>query len=170
MIELLVNFKEIWAKSRAIAAICFPDGMKRIYIFYGIGLGVLLIVLKLIEYQFLVRMHIFEIYGGLIAALFMGIGIWAGLKLTKKAPPQIIVQAPASFDENKIRELGISKRELEVLELITQGLTNQEIADKLFVSLNTIKTHSARLFEKLEVNSRTKAINKAKELGLMRVN
>lgn len=144
--------------------------MKITYIFYGIGLGVLLLVLKLIEYQFLVRLHIFELYGGLIAALFMGVGIWAGLKLTKKTPAHIIVQAPPAFDVEKFRALGITQREQEVLELITLGLTNQEIADRLFVSLNTVKTHSARLFEKLDVNSRTKAIHRAKELGLLRVN
>ena len=144
--------------------------MKRIYIYYGIGLGILLVVLRLIEYQFLVRAHIFEIYGGLIALIFMGVGIWAGLRLTKRKSTPIFIQKPVEFDENKIKELGISRRESEVLELISQGLSNQEIADKLFVSLNTVKTHSARLFEKLEVNSRTKAINKAKELGLIRVN
>ena len=144
--------------------------MKRIYIYYGIGLGILLVVLRLIEYQFLVRAHIFEIYGGLIALIFMGLGIWAGLKFTKRKTTTIFVQKPVEFDENKIKDLGISKRESEVLELISQGLSNQEIADKLFVSLNTVKTHSARLFEKLEVNSRTKAIHKAKELGLIRVN
>jgi len=144
--------------------------MRKTYFLYGLGLGFLLIVLKLIEYQFLVRMHIFEIYGGLIAALFMGIGIWAGLKFTRQSPAPMSVQAVPTFDEAKIKELGISKRELEVLELITQGLTNQEIADKLFVSPNTIKTHSARLFEKLDVNSRTKAIHRAKELGILRVN
>ena len=144
--------------------------MKRIYIYYGIGLGILLVVLRLIEYQSLVRAHIFEIYGGLIALIFMGLGIWAGLKLTKRKTTTIFVQTPVEFDENKIKELGISKRESEVLELISQGLSNQEIADKLFVSLNTVKTHSARLFEKLEVNSRTKAIHKAKEMGLIRVN
>ena len=144
--------------------------MKRIYIYYGIGLGILLVVLRLIEYQFLVRGHIFEIYGGLIALILMGVGIWAGLRLTKRKSTPIFIQKPVEFDENKIKELGISRRESEVLELISQGLSNQEIADKLFVSLNTVKTHSARLFEKLEVNSRTKAINKAKELGLIRVN
>ena len=144
--------------------------MKRIYIYYGIGLGILLVILRLIEYQFLVRAHIFEIYGGLIALIFMGLGIWAGLKLTKRKTTTIFVQKLVEFDENKIKELGISRRESEVLELISQGLSNQEIADKLFVSLNTVKTHSARLFEKLEVNSRTKAIHKAKELGLIRVN
>jgi ATP/maltotriose-dependent transcriptional regulator MalT len=129
-----------------------------------------MVVLRLIEYQFLVRAHIFEIYGGLIALIFMGLGIWAGLKLTKRKTTTIFVQTPVEFDENKIKDLGISKRESEVLELISQGLSNQEIADKLFVSLNTVKTHSARLFEKLEVKSRTKAIHKAKELGLIRVN
>ncbi|MFN8347119.1 MAG: LuxR C-terminal-related transcriptional regulator [Spirosomataceae bacterium] len=144
--------------------------MKRIYIYYGIGLGILLLILRLIEYQFLIRTHIFEIYGGLIALIFMGLGIWAGLKLTKRKPTTVFIQPPAQFDENKIRELGISKREYEVLELISKGLSNQEIADKLFVSLNTVKTHSARLFEKLDVNSRTKAIRKAKELGLIEVN
>jgi ATP/maltotriose-dependent transcriptional regulator MalT len=113
---------------------------------------------------------VFEIYGGLIALIFMGLGIWAGLKLTKRKSTLVFVQTPVQFDENKIRELGISKREHEVLELISQGLSNQEIADKLFVSLNTVKTHSARLFEKLDVNSRTKAVHKAKELGLIRVN
>ncbi len=145
--------------------------MKITYILYGIGLGLLLIVLKLIEYQFLVRMHIFEIYGALIAALFLGVGLWAGFQLTQKTPAPPVVQVlPPSFDPDKVRALGITQREQEVLELITRGLTNQEIADKLFVSLNTVKTHSARLFEKLEVNSRTKAIHRAKELGVLRVN
>ncbi|WP_041341600.1 response regulator transcription factor [Runella slithyformis] len=145
--------------------------MKITYILYGIGLGLLLIVLKLIEYQFLVRMHTFEIYGALIAALFLGVGLWAGLQLTQKAPaPSVIVQGPPPFDADKVKALGITQREQEVLELITQGLSNQEIADRLFVSLNTVKTHSARLFEKLDVNSRTKAIHRAKELGVIRVN
>lgn len=144
--------------------------MKRSYIFYGIGLGILLVVLRLIEYQFLVRTYIFEIYGGLIALLFTGLGIWAGLKLTKKKGMALVVQSSIQFDEDKIKALGISKREREVLDLISKGLSNQEIADRLFVSLNTVKTHSARLFEKLEVNSRTKAIHKAKELGLIQVN
>ncbi|MEZ4902768.1 MAG: LuxR C-terminal-related transcriptional regulator [Spirosomataceae bacterium] len=145
--------------------------MKRIYILYGLGLGVLLIVLRLVEYQFLIRTHIFEIYGSIIALLFTCLGIWAGLKLTRKKTDILVVPALSSpFDDNKLKELGISKRESEVLGLIAQGLSNQEIADRLFVSLNTVKTHSARLFEKLEVNSRTKALHKAKALGLIRVN
>lgn len=147
--------------------------MNRTYIFYGIGLGLLLILLRMIEYQFLIRTHIFEIYGGLIALLFTALGIWAGFKLTQKRTLEttfIPEKITTEFDEGKFKAFNISKREYEVLELMTEGLSNQEIADRLFVSLNTIKTHSARLFEKLEVNSRVKAINKAKELGIIRVN
>lgn len=127
----------------------------------------------MIEYQFLIRTHIFEIYGGLIALLFTGLGIWAGFKLTQKkakATTFVSEKTTTEYDESKFKAFNISKREYEVLELMTEGLSNQEIADRLFVSLNTIKTHSARLFEKLEVNSRVKAINKAKELGIIRVN
>lgn len=141
--------------------------MKKQYLVYGLVLGALMILMRLIEYRFLIRSHIFEIYGGLIALLFMGLGIWAGRKLTHKRPPERQASAPV-FDDSKINDLGISKRELEVLALIVQGHTNQEIADQLFISLNTVKTHSARLFEKLEVNSRTKAINRAQELGILR--
>lgn len=147
--------------------------MNRTYIFYGIGLGLLLIVLRMIEYQFLIRTHIFEIYGGMIALLFTGLGIWAGFKLNQKKDKATTFapeKTTTEFDDGKFKAFNISKREYEVLELMTEGLSNQEIADRLFVSLNTIKTHSARLFEKLEVNSRVKAINKAKELGIIRVN
>jgi DNA-binding CsgD family transcriptional regulator len=145
--------------------------MKKQYLFYGLILGALMILMRLIEYRFLIRSHVFELYSGLIALLFMGLGLWAGRKFTQKRAPVEIVQVPPPvFDENKINDLGISKRELEVLQLIVQGHSNQEIADRLFISLNTVKTHSARLFEKLEVNSRTKAINRAQELGLIRVN
>lgn len=71
------------------------------------------------------------------------------------------------LNETELQRLGISKREHEVLELIAKGLSNQEIADKLFVSLNTIKTHTSNLFLKLEVSRRTQAIQKAKELRLI---
>jgi DNA-binding CsgD family transcriptional regulator len=150
--------------------IIHPTRMNRTYIFYGIGLGLLFVVLRMVEYQFLIRTHIFEIYGGLIALLFTGLGIWTGFRLTQKKSTFAPEKKAIELDENKIKAFNISKREYEVLELMTEGLSNQEIADRLFVSLNTIKTHSARLFEKLEVNSRVKAINKAKELGIIRVN
>jgi NarL family two-component system response regulator LiaR len=142
--------------------------LKRTIFFYGTTLAVLIFFLKYIEYRFFVRALSLEFYLGLIAVLFTIVGIWVGLKLTRRKT--IIVAAPAGklpVDEEKIKQLGISKREYEVLELIASGLSNQEIADKLFVSLNTVKTHSSNLFLKLDVKRRTQAIQKAKDLRLI---
>ena len=115
-----------------------------------------------------------DIYMGAIALLFTGVGVWAGLKLTRKKEVVVVKEVAVLIDrdnfvlnENLLKQLSISKREHEVLELIAGGLSNQEIADKLFVSLNTVKTHSSRLFEKLEVSRRTQAVEKAKSLGLI---
>jgi ATP/maltotriose-dependent transcriptional regulator MalT len=131
-------------------------------------------VLKLIEFRFLVVEHSIEIYGGLIAALFAGLGIWLGLKLTKKKEVLVVkevlvpVATPSfSLNEARVKDLGITKRELEILELIAQGLSNREIADKLFVSENTVKTHSSRLFDKLSARRRTQAVQIGKEMGLI---
>jgi ATP/maltotriose-dependent transcriptional regulator MalT len=130
-------------------------------------------MLKLIEFRFLVREHSIEIYGGLIAALFAGLGIWLGLTLTKKKEVLIVkevpVPAPTSFslNEQRLKDLGITRRELEILGLIAQGLSNREIADKLFVSENTVKTHSSRLFDKLSARRRTQAVQIGKEMGLI---
>jgi two-component system, NarL family, response regulator LiaR len=140
--------------------------MKRTILIYGLSLAVLIFVLKFIEYRFLVRDLSLEFYIGTIAIFFTVLGVWAGLKLTKKKA--IIITNPAfQFDQSRIDSLGISKREYEVLELMAKGLSNQEIADKLFVSLNTIKTHSSNLFLKLEVSRRTQAVQKGKELQLI---
>lgn len=140
--------------------------MKRTILLYGISLAALIFLLKIIAYRFLVRDLSLEFYIGAIAIFFTVLGVWAGLKLTKKKT--IIITNPAfQFDQSRIDSLGISKREYEVLELMAKGLSNQEIADKLFVSLNTVKTHSSKLFLKLEVSRRTHAIQKAKELQLI---
>ena len=146
--------------------------MKKHILIYGLCGGLLIVVLKLIEYRFLVVEHSIEIYGGLVAALFAGLGIWLGLKLTKKKETVIVkeVQAaaqPFSVNETRLRELGITRREREILELIATGLSNREIAAKLFVSENTVKTHSSRLFDKLSAKRRTQAVQIAKELGLI---
>ena len=141
---------------------------------YGLCGGVLIVVLKLIEFRFLVVEHSIEIYGGLIALLFAGVGIWLGLKLTKKKEVFVVkeVQVPASqpfaLNEERVKDLGITKRELEILELIARGMSNREIADKLFVSENTVKTHSSRLLDKLSAKRRTQAVQIAKEMGLIR--
>jgi len=140
--------------------------MKRTILIYGLSLAALIFLLKFIEYRFFIRDLSLEFYIGAIAIFFTVLGIWAGLKLTKKK--SIIITNPAfRFDQTRLDSLGISKREYEVLELIAKGLSNQEIADKLFVSLNTIKTHSSNLFLKLEVSRRTQAVQKAKELQLI---
>jgi DNA-binding CsgD family transcriptional regulator len=145
--------------------------MKKHILIYGLGGGLLIVVLKLVEYRFLVIQHSIEIYGGLIALLFAGLGIWLGLKLTKNKETIIIreVPAPRSFtlNEVRLRELGITRRELEILELIAGGLSNREIAEKLFVSENTVKTHSSRLFDKLSAKRRTQAVQLGKESGLI---
>jgi len=141
--------------------------MRKTVIIYGLSLAALIFLLKLLQYRFIIRDLSLEFYLGLLAMLFTGIGIWAGLKLTRKKI--VTVPAPSNFilDPSRLEKLGISKREHEVLELMAQGLTNQEIADKLFVSVNTIKTHSTNLFSKLDVKRRTQAIQKAKELLLI---
>ena len=146
--------------------------MKKHILIYGLCGGLLIVALKLIEYRFLVVEHSIEIYGGLVAALFAGLGIWLGLKLTKKKETVIVkeVQAaaqPFSVNETRLRELGITRREREILELIATGLSNREIAAKLFVSENTVKTHSSRLFDKLSAKRRTQAVQIGKELGLI---
>lgn len=141
---------------------------------YGLCGGILIVVLRLIEFRFLIAQHSMEIYGGLIAALFAGLGIWLGLKLTRKKEVLVIKEvlvptaaSPFSLNEERVKDLGITKRELEILELIAQGLSNREIADKLFVSENTVKTHSSRVFDKLSARRRTQAVQIAKEMGLI---
>lgn len=139
--------------------------MKKTVFLYGILLALLLVVLKVTEYNFYVKRLSIEFYVGLVAIFFTALGIWVGLKLTRKKI--IVVQRQFAFNQVEQQERGISNRELEVLELMAQGLANQEIADKLFVSLNTVKTHSSNLFSKLDVNRRTQAVQKAKKLSLI---
>ncbi|MCU0327241.1 MAG: LuxR C-terminal-related transcriptional regulator [Spirosomaceae bacterium] len=140
-------------------------------ILYGISLAVLLFLLKWLEIRFVVINHAFEIYAGIIAVLFTALGIWLSMKLTKpKVQIQVIEKEVGEefiLNEDELNRLGLSKRELEVLQLMADGLSNQEIANKLFVSLNTIKTHSSKVFEKLDVKRRTQAIEKAKRLSLI---
>jgi DNA-binding CsgD family transcriptional regulator len=147
--------------------------MKRHVLIYGLIGGLLIAVMKWTEYRFLVIEHSIEIYGGLIAATFAALGIWLGLKLTGTGQRIVVkeVSIPAGepfvADERKREGLGITPRELEVLELIAQGMSNREIAGKLFVSENTVKTHSSRVFDKLGAKRRTQAVQLGKEFGLL---
>ena len=149
--------------------------MKKHILIYGLCGGFLIVLLKLIEYRFLVVEHSIEIYGGLVAAVFAGLGIWLGLKLTKKKETVVVnlvkevpvAAEPFAVNEARLRDLGITPREREILELIANGLSNREIAERLFVSENTVKTHSSRLFDKLSAKRRTQAVQIGKELGLI---
>ena len=141
---------------------------------YGLCGGVLITLLKITEYRFLVVDHSIEIYGGLIAALFSALGIWLGITLTRKKTlfsggPQPVVPngAPFTVDAARVGELGVTPRELEILGLIAAGLSNREIAQRLFVSENTVKTHSSRLFGKLGARRRTQAVQLAKAARLI---
>lgn len=153
--------------------------MKKHLLIYGLCGGLLIVVLRLIEYRFLVIESSIEIYGALIAIFFASLGIWLGLKLTKnkvivkevpiEVPVEIHVPTSEPFVLNqvKLQQLGVTARELEILQLIAGGLSNREIAEKLFVSENTVKTHSSRLFEKLSAKRRTQAVQIGKDLGLI---
>jgi two-component system, NarL family, response regulator LiaR len=147
--------------------------MKRHVLIFGLIGGVLIALLEWTEYRFLVIEHSIEIYGGLIAATFAVLGIWLGLKLTGKRQTIVVKEIPVPAgqpfapDGRKREDLNITRRELEILELIAQGLSNREIAGKLFVSESTVKTHSSRVFEKLGARRRTQAVQLGKEFGLL---
>ncbi len=139
--------------------------MKRIVFIYGGALAGLIALLKYVEYRFIVRDFSLEFYIGIIAVMFTGLGIWAGRRLTRRKV--ILIDPNFALNEGEMQRRGISKREHEVLELIAKGHSNQEVADKLYVSVNTVKTHLSNLFLKLDAARRTQAIQKAKELRLI---
>ncbi len=142
-------------------------------ILYGVGLAFVLFFLKWLEFRFIIFSHSFEMYIGAVAIIFTALGIWLALKLSK--PKTIVVEKEVFLERNDafvpntalITKLELSKRELEILQLLAQGLSNQEIAAKIFVSLSTVKTHNQNLFEKLDVKRRTQAVEKARRLNLI---
>jgi ATP/maltotriose-dependent transcriptional regulator MalT len=164
-----------------LARICSPDCfaadlMKRHVLIYGVIGGLLIAVLQWTQYRFVVIEHSTEIYGALIAAIFAVLGIWLGIRLTgarrQIVEKEVFVSTPeplAPFvpNEQKREELNITRRELEILELVALGLSNREIAAKLFVSENTVKTHCSRAFDKLGAKRRTQAVQIGKEFGLL---
>jgi DNA-binding CsgD family transcriptional regulator len=148
-------------------------GVRKHILLYGILGGLLIAGLRAIEYRWLVVEHSVEIYGGLVAAVFASLGIWLGLKLTRNTETvvvrEVMVPAPVDFtlDEAKRESLGITPRELEILALIAEGLSNKEIAERVNVSENTVKTHSSRVFDKLGARRRTQAVQLGKEWRLI---
>lgn len=145
--------------------------MKKTVLIYGLAMAALILALKVIEYKFLVRDISMEIYIGLVAIFFTVLGVWAGSKIIERKTiiKEVVIERGGEFtlDDQQIKKLGISQREYEVLQLMSEGLSNQEIADKLFISLPTVKTHSTNLYTKLDVKRRTQAVQKAKELQLI---
>ncbi|MEO8634049.1 MAG: helix-turn-helix transcriptional regulator [Gemmatimonadales bacterium] len=147
--------------------------MRKHVLLYGLLGGILIAALKAIEYRWLVVEYSVAIYGGLVAAVFASVGLWLGLKLTrhieKVVVREVLVAAPVSFvrDQRKLEFLGITPRELEILALIAEGLSTREIAERVHVSENTVKTHSSRVFVKLGARRRTQAVQLGKELRLI---
>ncbi|MFM8534882.1 MAG: response regulator transcription factor [Acidimicrobiia bacterium] len=135
--------------------------------FYGVCGGLLIVALQFVRYRFLVLEHSVEIYAVIVAAGFAALGIWLGITITgrpvvvKEVTVEVPVPAPAGpFEPDlaKIESLGITPRELEVLQLMAEGLSNKEMAERLFVSENTVKTHASRVFDKLGASRRTQAV------------
>jgi len=141
--------------------------MRRTVILYGLAMAALLGLLKLVEYKYLVSDIPLQFYIGTIALLFTGIGIWAGLRLTRPKIVEVEVNGPFERNDAAVSKLGISKREYEVLGLIAAGLSNQDIAERLFVSTSTVKTHVSNVLAKLDASRRTEAIAKAKEMRII---
>ena len=138
--------------------------MRKQAILFGILLAALVGILKYLEYSYFVKNVTLELYIGLLAIIFTSAGIWAGTKWVNRK--QKTQEEPKLNDQVK-KELGISRREMDVLVGIAEGLTNQEIAEKLFVSESTIKTHTSNLFSKLDVKRRTQAVQIARKSGLI---
>jgi len=146
----------------------FISTMKKTVLLYGLSLAVLVTFLKIIEYKYWIRDFSVEVYIGIIGLGFTALGLWVGTKIiSRKREVQIVVRTDFKLNETELQRTGISQREFEVLELMASGFSNQEIADKLFISLSTVKTHSANLFSKLDAKRRTQAVQRAKELQII---
>lgn len=128
---------------------------------YGLCLALLTFLLQWWDYRLMVHDISMEIYVAVIATFCTAIGVWVGLKFTRPIRENKAMAIDRSVD------FDLSPREMEVLELIAQGLSNQEIAEKLFISIHTVKTHSSNLFSKLDVKRRVQAVNKARQIGLL---
>ena len=159
--------------------------MKRHVLIFGLVGGVLIATFQYTEYRFVIIEHSVELYSALVAILFATFGIWLGLRITRsretvretvvvrevrvpaKAPAPNPTLGPFTPDTARQQSLGITARELEILNLVARGFSNREIATQLFVSENTVKTHCARAFDKLGAARRTQAVQRGKELGLL---
>lgn len=136
--------------------------MKRTLITYALFLGLAVFVWQWVESQYMARQVSTEVYVLLIGIAFTVLGVWLGRELTPQRRA-----ADFTLNEAALRSLGITKREYPVLEQLATGQSNKQIADALHVSPNTVKTHIAKLYDKLEVGQRVQAVQKAKDLRLI---
>ena len=144
---------------------------------YGLVGGILIAGLQYVEYRWLVVRHSVAVYGGVVAVVFAAVGLWLGRRLirpettvvVREVQVEVPVPMPAAFarDEGQVAAIGLTPRELEILERIADGLSTREIAERLFVSENTVKTHASRVFDKLDVRRRTQAVQRARDLRLI---
>ncbi|MGZ7032395.1 MAG: response regulator transcription factor [Thermoanaerobaculia bacterium] len=147
--------------------------MTRQVLLWGAAGGVLIALLDVIEYKHFVHEYSSGMFGVLVALIFTAIGIYLGLKWTRAKQVVVVKEVPGRaggpfiLNETSLRDVGLTQREHEILGLIAQGMSNREIGEKLFVSENTVKTHSSRLFDKMQVNRRVQAVQKGKDLGLI---
>lgn len=135
--------------------------MTRLVILYGIALAASAFLLEWLDYKHVVHAWSTQFYVACVAVIFVALGIWVGNRLTAKPRGQF------ARNDAAIASMGISGREVEVLEMLAAGHANKVIARQLDISPNTVKTHLAKLFEKLEVASRTQAIQKARALEIL---
>lgn len=154
--------------------------MTRGLLLYAVVGGLVIAGLRFVDYRFMVVEHSLAIYGGVIAVLFAGIGLWLGRGdereriVTREVIVEVPVEVPApaappgfALNHAKVEELELTRRELEVLNLMADGLSNREMAERLCISENTVKTHCSRLFDKLGAGRRTQAVQLARALQLI---
>lgn len=142
---------------------------------YGIILAVLVFALKWLQWKFLIVDNSIDIYIGLIAIFFTILGVWLASQVVRPKVRTVVVEKEIrvsqsenfSVDETELKKLNLSSREYEILQLVSKGYSNADIADNLFLSISTVKTHVSNLYSKMDVKSRTQAVGKAKELKII---
>ncbi|UII34623.1 response regulator transcription factor [Fulvivirga ulvae] len=155
------RIKQIFLKSKYI-------------IIYGVSMALMVFILKWLQWKYLIADNSLDLYTGLIAIFFTILGVWVATQLARSKVRTVVVEKEIyrnrpeddEIDEAELKKLNLTTREYEVLQLIAQGNTNAEIAERLFLSLSTVKTHVSNLFVKMEVKNRTQAIEKANRLKL----
>jgi len=167
-----------WQLIRTTHQMTFPDDLffkTRHILLYGFLLAVLVFILKWLQWKFLIVDNSLDIYVGLIAVFFTVLGVWVATQLVKPRVQTVIVEKKVlvpqteafAVNEAELKKLNLSSREYEILKLLAKGYSNADIADKLFLSLSTVKTHVSNLFVKMDVKSRTQTIEKAKRLKII---